>query len=288
MNTTIIIFSVITLSSIGVLSAIILYFIAQKFKIIEDPRIDEISELLPGANCGGCGFAGCRNLAETIIKNGSLDNISCPVGGNELLKKIGPIIGQVAEEKEPTIAVIRCNGSFENAPPKTHYDGVSSCFFINTLYTGDNACPYGCLGCGDCVGSCQFDAMYIDKKTGLPVVVEDKCVSCGACVKACPRNIIELRNKGKKNKRIFVSCINKEKGAVSRKNCNVSCIGCGKCVKECKFEAISMENNLAYINANKCTLCRKCVAVCPQNSILEVNFKSREVKEETITLIEEK
>lgn len=286
MNTAIL-FAVITLSAIGVLSAIILFFIAQKFKVIEDPRIDLVAELLPGANCGGCGFAGCRNFAEAIVKKESLVNMYCPVGGNGVIKQIGPIIGQVPEEKEPTIAVVRCNGSFANAPLKTNYDGVKSCFFIHNLYPGDNACPYSCLGAGDCVVSCQFDAMYMDEKTGLPVVIEDKCVSCGACVKACPRKIIELRKKGKKSRRIFVSCVNKEKGAISRKNCNVSCIGCGKCVKECKFDAITLENNLAYIDFEKCTLCRKCVPVCPQNSIHELNFPERKLKEESTEVVEE-
>ncbi len=277
---TVILYSVVTLSLIGILCAVILYFIAQKFKVIEDPRIDLVVEKLPGANCGGCGFAGCRNLAETVVKNESLDNIFCPPGGNDVLKAIGPIIGKVAEEKDPMIAVVRCNGTKTNSPTKSEYDGVSSCFFLNTLYSGENSCPYGCLGCGDCVNACAFDAMYMDKETGLPVIIQDKCVACGLCVKACPRKIIELRLKGKKDRRIFVSCINKEKGAVAKKNCAVACIGCGKCVKECKFDAITMENNIAYINFEKCTLCRKCADSCPTSAIIEVNFPERKKKEE--------
>ncbi|MFA5194678.1 MAG: 4Fe-4S binding protein, partial [Bacteroidales bacterium] len=151
--------------------------------------------------------------------------------------------------------------------------------FIHNLYSGSNGCPYGCLGGGDCVDACQFDAMYMDKETGLPVIIQDKCIACGACVKACPRKIIELRKKGKKDRRIFVSCINREKGAVAKKNCEAACIGCGKCVKECKFEAITLENNLAYIDFEKCTLCRKCVESCPTHSIWEVNFPERKKKE---------
>ena len=274
MNSTIL-FVVATLSILGLVSAVILYFIARKFKVIEDPRIDQIAEILPAANCGGCGFAGCRNFAESIVKNESLDNMFCPVGGNELLKLIAPIIGQEAVEKDPMIAVLRCNGSFAHAPLKTAYEGIDSCFFMNALHAGDNGCPYGCLGGGDCVIACTFDAMYMDKETGLPVIIQDKCVACGACVKACPRNILELRPKGKKDRRIFVGCVNREKGAVAKKNCEVACIGCGKCVKECKFEAISMVNNLAYIHAEKCTLCRKCVAVCPTDAIHELNFPER-------------
>jgi Na+-translocating ferredoxin:NAD+ oxidoreductase subunit B len=117
----------------------------------------------------------------------------------------------------------------------------------------------------------------MDQVTGLPVV-KDNCVSCGACVKACPRNIIEIRKRGKKDRRIFVSCINTQKGGDSRKNCSVACIGCGKCIKECKFEAITLENNLAYIDFNKCTLCRKCPPVCPTNAIHELNFPVRKAK----------
>jgi len=274
MNMTIIL-TVATLSVLGITSAVILYFVARKFKVIEDPRIDLIAELLPAANCGGCGFAGCRNFAESIVRNESLDKMFCPVGGNSLLKLIGPIIGQEAVEKDPEVAVLRCNGSYAYAPLKTEYDGISSCFFMHALSSGDNGCPNGCLGGGECVEACTFQAMYMDKETGLPVIIQEKCVACGACVKVCPRHIIELRPKGKKDRRIFVCCVNKEKGAVGKKNCEVVCIGCGKCVKECKFEAISMENNLAYIHAEKCTLCRKCAAVCPTGSIHELNFPER-------------
>jgi ferredoxin len=136
------------------------------------------------------------------------------------------------------------------------------------------------LGLGDCEVSCDFDALYMDEKTGLPVVVADKCVACGACVKACPRNIFELRPKGKKDRRIHVACINKEKGAPAKKNCSVACIGCGKCVKVCPFDAITLKDNLAYIHADKCKLCRKCVPVCPTGAIHELNFPPRKPKPE--------
>jgi Na+-translocating ferredoxin:NAD+ oxidoreductase subunit B len=274
----VIIYAVITLSVIGILAAVILYVIAQKFKVIEDPRIDEVTEKLAGANCGGCGFGGCRNLAEYIVKHESIDNVFCPPGGNEAMKAIGPIIGKVAEEKDPMIAVLRCNGTRTNTPPKAHYDGLNSCQFAHSLFSGEGACPYSCLGCGDCVTSCQFDAMYMDNEAGLPVIVQDKCIACGACVKACPRKIIELRLKGKKDRRIFISCINKEKEGPAKKNCEVACIGCGKCVTECKFDAITLANNLAYINFTKCTLCRKCVESCPTNAIWEVNMPERKKK----------
>lgn len=274
-----VLFAVATLGIIGIASAAILYVVAQKFKVIEDPRIDEVADALPGANCGGCGFAGCRNFAENIVKAGTLENLNCPVGGSNVMKQVAAIMGLVAEEKDPMVAVLRCNGSFAHAPKKVEYDGVLNCQFASALYNGESGCPNGCLGLGDCVASCTFDAMYIDEATGLPVIIEDKCTSCGACVKTCPRHIIELRKKGPKSKRIFVCCVNTEKGAVARKNCEVACIGCGKCVKVCNFEAITMENNLAYINFEKCTLCRKCVEECPTDAIHEINFKPRAPKQ---------
>ena len=150
-----------------------------------------------------------------------------------------------------------------------------SCAVEAALYGGETGCAYGCLGNGDCVAACQFGAIVVNPETGLPEVDETKCTACGACVKACPRNIIELRKKGVKGRRIYVGCVNRDKGAVSRKVCAVSCIGCGKCVRTCPFEAITLENNLAYIDAEKCRLCRKCVAECPTGGIREINFPPR-------------
>lgn len=277
MNETLV-YAVISLSAIGVISAIILFFVARKFKVIEDPRIDIVADLLPGANCGGCGLAGCRAFAEEVVKSSDLSKLNCPVGGSEGMKKIAAVLGVEAEEKDPMIAVVRCNGSRANAPQKVVYDSASSCSFAHALSAGESGCPNGCLGLGDCVVVCKFDAIYIDEITGLPVVSDEACVACGACVKACPRNIIEMRLKGKKDRRIFISCVNTERGGPARKNCQVACIGCGKCVKECPYEAITLQNNLAYIDYTKCRLCRKCEPVCPTGSILEINFPARKEK----------
>jgi Na+-translocating ferredoxin:NAD+ oxidoreductase subunit B len=272
--------SVLSLGALGTVAAIILYIVAQKFKVIEDPRIDVVEEKLPGANCGGCGLAGCRAFAEAIVKAESLEGLNCPPGGNDTMSAIAAALGLEAEASDPMIAVLRCSGSREHAPPKVKYEGAMTCNFAHSLFAGEAGCPFGCLGCGDCVRACNFEAMYMDETTGLPVILDDKCVACEACVKACPRNIIEMRKKGKKDRRIFVSCINQEKGGVARKNCRVACIGCGKCVKECKFDAITLENNLAYIDYNKCTLCRKCPPVCPTNAIHELNLPPRKIKPE--------
>lgn len=270
-----ILITVISLCAIGVTAAVILYIVAQKFKVEEDPRIDIVEELLPGANCGGCGYPGCRGFAEGIVKAPSMDGLLCPVGGSATMSNIAQALGREVSASAPKVAVVRCNGTCENRPHTNLYDGASSCAVVHALYVGETACPNGCLGCGDCVTACAFDALYMDKTTGLPVVDSEKCVACGACVKACPRSIIELRNKGPKDRRVFVSCVNKEKGAVARKACTVACIACTKCKQECPFDAITIENNLAYIDYTKCRLCRKCVSVCPTHAIHEVNFPPR-------------
>ncbi|PKP28341.1 MAG: ferredoxin [Bacteroidetes bacterium HGW-Bacteroidetes-19] len=278
MDFNVILLAAAILGAIGLISAVILFFISKAFKVEEDPLIDEVAEKLPGANCGGCGYPGCRGFAEAIVKGGSLEGFNCPAGGGETMTNIAEVMGLTPVESDPIIAVLRCNGSCEHAPAKSLYDSALSCAYASTLFSGESGCQYGCLGCGDCVSVCKFDAIFMNPETKLPDVVEDKCVGCGACVKACPRTLLEIRNKGKKGRRIFVACSNQEKGAVAKKNCAVACIGCGKCAKVCAFEAITITNYLAYIDYTKCKLCRKCAPECPTNAIHEINFPPKKVE----------
>lgn len=279
----VILIAVIVLGSIGLVAALILFLAGKKFAVHEDERIGQVQEVLPGANCGGCGFPGCGGFAGACVKaadKGSLEGLLCPVGGQPVMEQVADILGMKAEAAAPKVAVVRCNGTCESRPRIAEFDGAQSCKVQQMLGSGETACAYGCLGCGDCVAACQFDAIRMNPETGLPEVDEEKCTACGACSKACPRGVIEIRLKGLKNRRVVVLCNNKDKGAQTRKACSVGCIACQKCVKVCKFEAITVDANLAYIDAEKCKLCRKCEDECPQNAIHAFNFPPRKPKAE--------
>lgn len=273
-----VILSVAILAGLGIVSAVVLFLTSKRFYVKENPKVSEIEELLPGANCGGCGCNGCHDFAVKCAGAKSLDGMRCPSCNEEVMARIASIVGlaKVATEK-PKVAVLHCNGTCENRPRKSYYDGAQSCHIQHSLFLGARGCAYGCLGCGDCVSACKFGAMKIDPKLGIVVIDEEKCVGCGACVRLCPRNLIELRNKGPRGMRVYVACANKDKGALAMKECGVSCIGCKKCVKECAHDAIIVEDNLARIDYEKCKLCKKCVAVCPRSSILAVNFPEKKV-----------
>lgn len=264
--------SLITLGGVGILAAVILYIVARRFNVPENPMVEQIEQLLPGANCGGCGYSGCHDFACKCADAPSLSGFFCPGAGAEVMAKIATIKGVDNTSVTPKIAVLKCYGTCANRPVRANYDGVQSCALLSMIAVGSADCAYGCLGCGDCVKACPWDAMHIDPTTGLPVVSETNCVGCGKCVTACPRSILELRPKGPKGRRVWVACSNKDKGAVARKDCSAACIGCGRCARTCPFEAITVENNLAYIDPEKCRLCRKCVPECPTGAIHCINF----------------
>lgn len=287
MNT--ILVAVLVLGGIGLIAAAVLFVAAKKFAVEEDPRIGQVAELLPQANCGGCGFPGCSGMADACVKaanNGSLEGLSCPVGGNETMEKIAAVLGMEAVKSEPKVAVVRCNGTCENRPRTNEYDGLKTCKVQHMTAQGETACAYGCLGCGDCVAACQFGAIRMDEATGLPFVDEDVCGGCGACSKACPRGIIEIRKKGPKGRKVYVQCVNKDKGPVAMKACKVSCIGCGKCEKACNFDAVHVADNVAYIDPDKCKMCRKCEDACPKGVIVAPNFPVRKPKTEEAPVAE--
>ncbi len=287
-----ILIAVIVLGGIALVSAVVLYVCSKKFAVHEDPRLAQVAEILPGANCGGCGYPGCSGMAAALVKGadaGSLEGLYCPVGGAGVMGQVADLLGMAVANTEPKVAVVRCNGTCEMRPRIAEYNGLRTCTAMNSCSVGETACGYGCLGCGDCVKACAFGAITMNPETGLPEVDEEKCAGCGACAKACPRHVIELRKKGLKGRRVYVRCVNKDKGAAAMKACKAACIGCGKCEKECKFEAITIENNLSYIDPDKCRMCRKCVEACPTHAIVAVNFpaprqKTSEGMQETVNV----
>ena len=196
---------IISLSLLGIIAAVILFFIARRFNVVEDPKIDKVQEVLPGVDCGGCGFPGCRNFAEACTKADDLENLFCPVGGNSCMGDVAEIMGFELITQDPKVAVLKCYGTPENCVRENVFDGTPDCSIANSIYGGETACQYGCLRLGECVEACEFGAMYMDKDTHLPVIIDEKCTACNACVKACPRDILELRRKNKKDRKIFVA-----------------------------------------------------------------------------------
>lgn len=269
----VLLFTVLTLCALGVLAAVVLYFVAQRFRVEEDPRIDEVEKMLPSANCGGCGFAGCRGMAEALVKRPDISALYCPVGGAECMNRVATYLGKVAPVKEPQTATVRCGGVCAKRPRTNEYDGARSCAVAASLYAGETGCAFGCLGFGDCVKVCTFGALRMNPQTGLPEIDPEKCTACGACVKACPKRIIELRKRWPGNRAVYVSCVSHDRGAAVMKACKAGCIGCGKCVKVCPFGAITLDKNLAYIDPQKCRLCRKCVNECPTGAIVLSNME---------------
>lgn len=268
-----ILISILVLGSIGAIGAIVLFAAAKKFSVYEDPRISEIEALLPGANCGGCGRKGCRDFAAQSVKAGSLEGLFCPVAGNDGMKAIADALGCAPTSALANVAVVKCAGT---PLTKSHFDasyaGPQSCTIMNT--TADiYQCANSCLGCGDCVNACPGDAITISPENGYPTIDGDTCTGCGSCVKACPRQLIILRPKGPRGRRVWVACSNCQKGAITRRQCSVGCIGCGLCAKTCKFQAITIANNLAYIDPDKCKACGMCVSVCPTHAIHCANIK---------------
>ena len=259
--------SILVLGVIGILAAILLFIASKKFKVYEDPRIGEIEKLLPGANCGGCGFSGCHAFAIECVSAKSLDGLYCTSLNKEGMKTVAGILGLTAGDIVKKIAIVKCGADCNSRKVNNTYDGVTSCVVEASLYQGESNCIYGCLGNGDCVRACPFGAMKIDGSKRLAHVDISLCTGCGKCVEACPRNLCELIPAKTEFADVWVSCSNKDKGAVAMKECEISCIGCGKCLRVCPVKAPSINSFLAYIDQEKCISCGKCVEECPRHCI---------------------
>jgi len=243
-----------------------LSFASRLFAVKVDERVPLVREVLPGANCGACGYPGCDGFAEAVVSGNAPVN-GCPVGGNDVAQKVANILGVESEGVKRKAARVLCNGRCSVSKEKYIYEGLDSCFAAAQLFNGHKACSYGCLGHGDCAKACPFDAIVM--VGGIARVIEDRCKACERCVAACPKHLIEMIDKDKK---YSVMCMSKDKGAVTRKNCQVGCIGCMRCVKACPEGAIHMEGTLAKIDYNKCTNCGECTKVCPTMAIRVMDF----------------
>ncbi len=258
-----IIISAVSMGGIGAVLAVFLAFADRKFKVTEDPRIEAALLVLPNTNCGGCGYPGCRMLAEALSKGGALPN-ACVAGGNDVAKKLASLIGVEAKAHRRMLAVVLCKGGAKEARKRAAYTGDRSCTAAHLTGGGDKSCTYGCLGYGECVEACKFGAMAMDGN-GLPAVFYDKCVGCGACARACPRDIIEMHPE---DHRLFVYCKNMDKGAAAKKVCDVACIACGLCVKDCSIPGgIVIKDNLAAVNYALAPQNNESTARCPTKCI---------------------
>lgn len=260
----IIIFSSGIMLALGIVFGIGLGYFAKVFKVQENPLIDEILEILPGANCGACGFSGCRALAEGIT-SGKASIDTCRVGGEETAKKLAKLLGVSADNisYEKYIAIPLCKGGKSLAMKNVQVIGVKTCKIANNLKLSEKICIYGCLGYGDCVLVCPFNAIKMNDE-GLPEIDPLLCTGCGLCVKECPREVIEVFPYKEK---VLAICKNPEKGSAVRNACRVGCITCYVCEKKCPKNAIKMVNNLPVIDIEKCDLCGICINVCPTKTL---------------------
>lgn len=263
MSITGILIAVACVGGVGVFIGIFLGFFGNYFKVESDPREDAIIEVLPGNNCGGCGFPGCSGLAAAIVKGEAPVN-GCPVGGQKVGALVAEIMGVEAEESARQVAFVKCNGTCEKAQVKYEYTGVENCKMMAFVPDGGaKVCSYGCLGYGSCVEACDFDAIHI--KNGVAVVDPENCKACGKCIKECPKGLIEFIPYTAVTK---VACNSKDKGPVVMKACGNGCIGCGICAKFCEQKAITVTDNIAHIDQSLCTGCGICKEKCPRKAII--------------------
>lgn len=261
---------ILVLSILGLIFGLGLAFASIKFAVEQDPRVEKILGVLPGANCGACGLAGCHALAEAVVI-GRVPADTCPPGGSEAAEKIAEILGIQVAKKIKRLAVIHCGANSSQRKKKAQYLGVKTCSSANSLSGGENACMYSCIGYGDCALVCPFDAMEMHE--GLPKVIPAKCKACGICVKTCPRKIISLEHFEKEKGIVAIACSSLEKAAEVKRICPVGCIACKICEKNSPDGVFEVIDNLARINYKKATDQTNwdiCIEKCPNKTIIKI------------------
>lgn len=253
---------VAALAATGGLLGLIVGIVDKFMHVPVNELFSDIREVLPGVNCGACGYVGCDGYADGLAEGKEKTTTLCVPGGGEVANKIAGLLGVDAGEVVPVTAVVHCGGTCDKTTTAYEYHGPKTCKECSTFYDGQGVCHYGCIGFGDCVTACIYDAIYMCN--GVPVVDKERCVGCGMCAKECPHTIISM---ARSSAEVHVACSSIDKGGEVRKKCSAGCIGCSRCVKECEFDAIKVENFLASIDPEKCTNCQKCVEVCPTKCI---------------------
>lgn len=268
MNT--VIMAVVVLGVIAAIFGLILAYASKVFAVEKDPREEAIAGCLPGANCGGCGYAGCADYAKAIVEDGA-PIYKCAPGGDKTADAIAAIMGADSSDRPSLLATVLCAGG-ENCGKRFDYKGIQTCAAAAAVAGGPSACAYGCLGLGDCTRACKFDAIHV--VNGVAVVDRSKCTGCTACTAACPRQIIQMKPIAPQP---AVKCSNQDKGALVNKICKVGCIACGLCVRNCPQQAIFLKDNVAVIDYTKCNGCGTCVTKCPKKAIQWVEGAPRPV-----------
>lgn len=256
-----ILLAVCVVAGIGLIVGLVLAIASIIMAVPKDEKTEAVLQALPGANCGACGFSGCAGYAKALA-HGKAESGLCSPGGEEAVNAIAKVLGITAGAVEPKTAMVHCMGSYDNTENRMEYQGINSCKAAALLNGGVGKCNYGCMGLGDCVAVCEYNAITVCN--GVASIDYSKCKSCGKCVKACPKNIIGIVPI---KKQAVVRCMNCDKGALTRKDCKVGCIGCMRCVKACPSGAIQVNSFNATVNPALCTGCGACAEVCGQGCI---------------------
>ncbi len=255
-------------AGIGLVLGVILAIVSAIMAVPKDEKVEALTEVLPGANCGACGYSGCEGYAKALA-SGEATLGKCSPGGEECVKALAEILGVAATSVDAKTALVHCMGSDDNTTRKMEYQGIMTCRAAMTLHGGMNSCTYGCIGLGDCMNVCPYGAISLCN--GVAHIEPSLCKGCSMCVAACPKKLISFVPV---KDMAVVRCSNCQKGADAKKACKTACIGCKKCEKVCEVGAVKVENFKAAVDASKCTGCMKCVEACPQGSITAFTTKS--------------
>ena len=252
---------ILIVAGIGLLAGIILAVASIVMAVPKDEKAEALAEVLPGANCGACGYSGCSGYAAALSKGEAKIGL-CSPGGEECAKACAELLGAGDVEVEKKTALVHCMGSYDMTSDKMLYDGIPSCSASTFLAGGISSCQFGCMGMGDCAAVCPYGAVNVCN--GIATIDHNKCKGCSQCVAACPKHLISFVPL---KKQAVVRCANCDKGAQTVKVCKIGCIGCGKCVKACEYDAVKVVGFCAVVDPNKCVGCGKCAEACPRHII---------------------